>query len=301
MNRSASMTRLSLSCLIAVAAYGAAAAEESPPSAAPSAAPFVAQPAPKYLSFPSPAAAPAAELPPTAAPRLAPFVAQPAPRYFTWTGGYAGFQLGGLWQKQSDVANGPLIALAGFPNLPGYVQIDGSATSVIAGGHIGYNQQFEKLVLGVEADLEGTNATYTDFTYGLGFGPYTVKNYNSVRASTRARVGYAIDHVLLYATGGAAFSAFQSEHNFLFAGNLDQSSFNPIGWTVGGGVEYAFMGGLSARLEYRYTDFGSTTITSAAPGLIYRFGASDHALRAGISYRFWAPPPPTYAPIVSKY
>jgi len=299
MNRS--MTRLAASCLMAVAARGVAAAEEPPASAAPPAAPFVAQPAPKYLYFPAVGDAPAAELPPTAAPRTAPFVAQAAPRYFTWTGGYAGFELGGLWQRQSDAANGPLITLAGFPNLPGYVEISGNTTSVIAGGHIGYNQQFEKLVLGVEGDIEGTDATYTDFTYGLGFGPYTVKNYNNFRASTRARVGYAFDHVLLYATGGAAFSAFQSEHNFIFAGNLDQSSFNPIGWTVGGGLEYAFMGGLSARLEYRYTDFGATTIASVAPGLTYRIGASDHAVRAGISYRFWAPPPPAYAPVVSKY
>jgi len=247
-------------------------------------------------------AAVAAELPPTAAPRTAPYVEQRAPKYFTWTGGYVGLQIGGAWQQDADAAISPLFPIAtGIPGLPGYVQASGSASGVVAGGHIGYNQQFEKLVVGVEGDFEGQYLHYVDFTYGAGFGPYKIIDYNNFRASTRVRLGYAFDHVLLYATGGAAFSGFESQHNFLFAGLYDSSDFNPVGWTVGAGVEWAFMGGLSARLEYRYTDFGSTTISSSAPGVSYRVTASDNSVRAGLSYRFWAPSPPVYAPVEAKY
>lgn len=51
------------------------------------------------------------------------------------------------------------------------------------------------------------------------------------------------------------------------------------------------MGNLSARLEYRYADYGTSQIYSAAPSLTYSERATEHSLRAGLSYRFRAPAP----------
>jgi outer membrane immunogenic protein len=39
------------------------------------------------------------------------------------------------------------------------------------------------------------------------------------------------------------------------------------GWTAGGGIEGAFGGGWSAKLEYLYVDLGKTEFTIATPGL----------------------------------
>ncbi len=54
-----------------------------------------------------------------------------------------------------------------------------------------------------------------------------------------------LSHTLLYATAGAAFGNFQTTHNFVVSGNTDQPYYSTVGWTLGAGVEYAFMGDCS--------------------------------------------------------
>jgi outer membrane immunogenic protein len=259
------------------------------------------------------------DLPPTMAPlRTPPYWEQSStPRYFTWTGGYIGGEIGGGWQTVGDQVFAPLypITAAGVPGLPGYYETSGTARGVLGGGYLGYNQQFfQNLVLGLEADVEGANIHNFASAWGAGLGPYSVESYNNWRASLRGRIGYAMGHTLLYATAGAAWANFQTAHNFVFNPNpnsnfpyppilpSDNSNTTPVGWTVGAGLEYAFMGNLAARLEYRYSDFGSVKINSQTPTLYYTDRASDHTLRVGLSYRFWAPPPVLIVPGVdAKY
>jgi outer membrane immunogenic protein len=247
----------------------------------------------------------AGELPPDAAPpRALPYWEQTsiAPKYFTWTGGYFGLQVGGAWQQFTETVNAPLFpVIAGVPGLPGFNQTNFSPSGAVFGGHLGFNYQFApQIVAGLEGDAEGASGHNYGFSYGSGFGPYSLEVYDNLRASIRARLGYAADHWLLYATAGAAWANFNATHNFAFSGNTDQSNFTPVGWTLGAGVEYAFMGNLSARLEYRYTDYGSLTVYSQAPGLSYNERVTENVIRAGITYRFWAPPPPV-VPVVARY
>jgi outer membrane immunogenic protein len=247
----------------------------------------------------------AGELPSNVAPvRPVPVWEQttPTPKYFTWTGGYVGLQVGGAWQRLGDAANAPLLPpIAGTPGLPGYSDTTNTASGLFAGGHIGFNYQFgDFLVAGVEGDVEGASVHNYAFAYGAGFGPYSVETYNNLRASARARLGYALGHWLLYGTAGGAWANFSTGHSFVVGANSDNSNYTPLGWTLGAGVEYAFMGNLSARLEYRYADYGTSTIYSATPGLAYGERATEHSLRAGISYRFWAPAPPMSG-ISAKY
>ena len=237
-----------------------------------------------------------------------------SPRYFTWSGGYAGLQVGGAWQQLGDTPYAPLLPpIAGTPGLPGYFQTTNTASGVVYGGHLGFNYQFsDSIVAGVEGDLEGSTLYNYAFASGSGFGPYSVETYSNLRASARARLGYAVGHLLLYATAGGAWANFSTTHNFVLNPNpnsnyplppilpSDTSNYTPLGWTIGAGVEYAFMGNLSARLEYRYTDYGSSTIYSATPGLTYGERATEQSVRAGISYRFWAPAP-TMTGISAKY
>jgi outer membrane immunogenic protein len=245
------------------------------------------------------------ELPPTVAPpRAVPYWEQTstAPKYFTWTGGYAGFQVGGAWQRLNETVNAPLLPpIAGFPGLPGYVETSNTSNGAIFGGHLGFNYEFSpSIVAGLEGDVEGSSGHNYTFAYGSGFGPYSRETFDNMRASIRGRLGYANGHLLLYTTAGAAFANFSTTHNFVFGGNTDTSNYTPVGWTIGAGVEYAFMGNLSARLEYRYADYGNSTIYSAAPGVTYGERATEQSVRAGISYRFWAPAP-TMTGISAKY
>ncbi len=60
------------------------------------------------------------------------------------------------------------------------------------------------------------------------------------------------------------------------------------GWTAGAGVEYAFAGPWTAKLEYLYVDLGSATCGSAACPLAADESVNFKAnlIRAGLNYRF---------------
>ena len=75
-------------------------------------------------------------------------------------------------------------------------------------------------------------------------------------------------------------------------------SFTDVGWTVGGGIEYAFWNAWSAKIEYAYMDFGTETVTIVNNV----FGPSDsdikqrlHAVKFGLNYRFGS------GPVVARY
>jgi opacity protein-like surface antigen len=103
-------------------------------------------------------------------------------------------------------------------------------------------------------------------------------NINSVSATQqdwldtlRGRLGVARGRTLIYATGGGAFTGADVTVCPL-AGCVSQSK-TVSGWTVGGGVEYAFLNGWSAKLEYGRPSSNTSMRTSA------RRSSSTHRLR----------------------
>ncbi len=66
------------------------------------------------------------------------------------------------------------------------------------------------------------------------------------------------------------------------------SSNNNYGWTVGAGVEWAFYGNFSARLEYDYIDLNSQTFTAGTFGG-YTLTSNNRNIQfvnLGINYKF---------------
>jgi outer membrane immunogenic protein len=117
----------------------------------------------------------------------------------------------------------------------------------LVGGFLGYNWQMDNnIVLGAEGDLN-YNWNKEDIIPGVDGG-------TDLDGSVRARLGYAIDRTLLYATGG-----WQISRGYLDAGDgKDRKTFN--GWTLGAGVDHAFTDRVFGRVEYRYADFGDKDI-----------------------------------------
>ncbi len=200
----------------------------------------------------------------------------PYVRQYNWTGVYIGAQLGYAW-SDVDADSGPF---GSFNQSYGY-NVDG----FIGGGHLGYNWQSQGIVFGLEADVE-----YTDLEDGgigtAGFGHRTDVNW---MGSMRARLGLPMDRALLYVTGGWAFADVDVTKSSP-PGAAPFGSYGSIrnGWTLGVGAEYAFTENLTARLEYRYTDFGSDS-GSSRPAAANWQDDSDltmHALRAGMSLKF---------------
>ena len=89
------------------------------------------------------------------------------------------------------------------------------------------------------------------------------------------------------------FSVFDSTTGSFFTGN---PSSTRVGWTIGGGVEYAVTNNITIKGEYLYADLGSSHFNSignaasaiAFPGVSVA-GKIDYnasIFRAGVNYKF---------------
>jgi len=111
---------------------------------------------------------------------------------------------------------------------------------------------------------------------------------NRWQGSLRGRIGAAFGPTLLYVTGGVAFADLRYKY-FTAVTPVESFSETKAGWTLGAGAEFAFSPAWSARLEYRYTDFGSISNASlvGSPGFTYDHDPSFHTVRLGVSYHFY--------------
>jgi outer membrane immunogenic protein len=243
--------------------------------------------------------------------RAPPPVYLPPPPVFTWTGVYIGGQIGYAWANDpSDVVFVPPLAPPPPPPPPpppignpfGY-----RPQGVIGGAHIGYNLQIQQWVIGLEGSVDGTSLSRSVFEPVSGF---TFGTRSDVQGSIRGRAGIAFDRVLLYATGGVAFAGITDNYTDVTGvvtgspGATSSFSKTRVGWTVGGGLEYAVTNNWSVRAEYRYSDFGRYTdfpfaaFVPAGGTLFVRHHLTENQVQAGFSYKFdsWTP-----APVVAKY
>ena len=244
-------------------------------------------------------AAVAADLPPPAPP---PVYVPPVP-IFTWTGVYVGGQIGYAWGNQN----------ANFgDNFGTFATAAYSANGVIGGAHVGYNLQLSQFVIGLEGDVDGSSLSKSVsgifFTPNIGPVSATFNANANVQGSIRGRVGYAFERVLIYATGGIAFlgtTANLSTNSLLGLGSAYDSASNTlVGWTVGGGLEYAVTNNWSIRAEYRYANFGQSTVYPVNFAALGDVGAfinrhfTENRVQVGFSYKFDMAAP---APVVAKY
>ncbi|TDX65962.1 outer membrane immunogenic protein [Methylosinus sp. sav-2] len=192
-------------------------------------------------------AAPAADL-----PYMKPsFAFEAPPPAFTWTGLYGGLNAGG--------AVGEGVGAGAYA--------DKSPSGVVGGGQLGFNYQLSpRFVIGAENDFQASSLKARDDS------PYHRDATLPWFGTARGRVGFALTEprLLIYGTGGMAFG----EPKIAGDGKLR------IGWTAGGGVEWAFARKWSAKLEYLYTD-------------LYRDLRKDvdrharfHTIRVGVNYHF---------------
>ena len=235
----------------------------------------------------------------------------PPPPVFSWAGLYIGLNAGGAFDNKvteeptglffSEFASTPLLATSS------------NQSAFTGGGQFGYNWQFDSLVVGIEADFNyvgfrDINVTVTGLP-GIPFesgSPPNVFNYTHPAdrffGTLRARLGYAADRVLLYATGGVAFSG-RSSHSgtatFTNAAGVQFANFqgpsdSGIGFAVGGGVEYAWTNNWIVRAEYLFVDIDhhnvtlTDPVTSGAAGFSFSstVGEQFSVVRGAISYKF---------------
>jgi outer membrane immunogenic protein len=258
----------------------------------------------------------AADLPVKAAP-MAPVVAP----VWGWTGWYIGANIGGIWTDTRDtvspsgcfltnvacgggLANNPLRTDVGHLN-------GSNSAGVTGGGQFGYNWQMGTFLLGFETDINGTSLNASDSVNRPLVAPLTGNFLHTTNekldwfGTVRGRVGVlAAPTWLLYVTGGLAYGDVKSSTAVSFTSTTDAyiGSFSDthVGWTVGGGAEWAFSPNWSAKLEYLYIDLGSVSYTNVCvtavcglfvppPAYQTDLRLHENIVRFGINYRFGGP------------
>ena len=188
--------------------------------------------------------------------------------YYNWTGFYAGVN-GGYGTGTST-----------WSLVPG---TDIKPKGAMFGGTLGYNWQSGAIVYGIEGDFDWSGVKGSN-DCGVGV---TCETSNTWLATFRGRVGYAFDRWLPYITAGGAYGNVKATASVPLAGLSASSSSDQLGWTAGAGVEYAFLGNWSAKLEYLYVDLGSFD-AGAAP-VVNKVSFKENILRAGLNYKFSGP------------
>lgn len=203
------------------------------------------------------------------------------PAQKTWRGFYAGINGGYAWGSTD-----PVIVSGGSAS-GAMAAIDPEGW--LGGGQIGYNAEFGRFVLGVEADLQGGNVEGT--TAGIiGAPPFAATAGSELNwlSTVRARAGVSTGPVLLYATGGVAFG--DMDYALVGAdGTVAAGGETLTGYAVGAGLEWAFAPNWSLKSEYLYIDLGDARISGVDGGgapISANFDNSFHTIRAGLNYRF---------------
>jgi outer membrane immunogenic protein len=221
------------------------------------------------------------------------YKAPPLVPVLSWDGWYIGGNAGYLFnQNNNDVittstntfafpgSGGPQLATA-ITDLSNFSAPAGK-NGFIAGGQIGYNKQLAPMwVAGIEADIQGVSANGSSTAASsqgvLGF-PVTLTQTATVSkdvdylGTVRGRLGFLVTPSLLfYGTGGLAYGGVKASTAIAQAVTGPNALLPPawtaagalsdtrIGWSAGGGVEWLFVPGWSAKVEYLHYDLGSAT------------------------------------------
>lgn len=153
---------------------------------------------------------PIVETPPTP-------IAAPA---FSWTGGYVGLGLG--WAETTEETD--------FRPMPRELDLMASTfteSGLAYGAFVGYNQQLNDFVIGGEFEI-GSIRFQDDLELD-----YVMR--------LKGRVGFAMDNVLIYGTGGAAYASAYGSSDWGYFGGV--------------GIEVAMAGNWFAGLEATQTRF----------------------------------------------
>jgi outer membrane immunogenic protein len=205
-----------------------------------------------------------------------------------WTGFYIGLNVGGQFghSENKDLDD------YWRPDRPwGYDE-----SGVVAGGQVGYNFQWNWIVLGVEADggymnLEGRGEEpRTNFSGGPNVGSSDSDFFTTIRG----RLGFGLGHWLFYATGGGIgvnYETRMDDDPEDLHGHKQEFNW---GWTGGGGIEYMFGCHWTMKVEYlRYEldkqDFSGVWPASTGGGnVVYRFNGNTEGniIRGGLNYKF---------------
>ena len=208
---------------------------------------------------------------------------------------YVGVNAGYAWS--ADPATGCSftgLSICVTPSFPA-VSASGPAFEVQAG----YNWQVANWLFEFETDIDKLGVQGNAQFAGIdpSKGPDRLSSRYDWLGTARGRVGITGGNALFYATGGLAYGRVNHQYNYDInnissANQIFAASNTAVGWTVGGGAEYAFDRNWSVKAEYLYVHLANTPLnlgslhTGGAGNNILHFNNNLNIVRLGANYHF---------------
>ncbi len=221
----------------------------------------------------------------------------------SWTGLYAGFNLGGgIGRAPTSYLFYPAGSLQPGTVVP-HDTITPHIDGLFLGGQFGVLYQKGRFVFGGETDFQYSlmtgKASLVESTTYNGFlqfpDTFSAHQDNKLFGTTRVRIGLTAGRrTLVYGTAGVAYANINEGANVVYntSGNAYPAGQEKMqrGWCLGGGTEYKLRGKWSLRGEYLYTNLGRQNVSYflTSPGFTatYTIGNYAYLVRAGVNYKF---------------
>jgi outer membrane immunogenic protein len=172
----------------------------------------------------------------------------------------------------------------------------------IGGLWAGYNIQINRVVVGIEGEVaylnfdeEEQDPLIEDISVGReddSIASFETDFYGALTG----RVGFAFDRALIYAKGGVAFANVEAsfrDDSFddPVGATLDTDDSDDetlVGYTLGGGAEFAVTQNVTVRGEYTFTDLGEEVTTTGTDllGREFRFDQEIDDIHMVKAWRF---------------
>jgi outer membrane immunogenic protein len=191
-----------------------------------------------------------------------------------WSGWFAGGQAGYAW-GEGDYS----IPMAFF------LQQDTDVEGFLGGIHLGQNWQSGDAVFSIIADVNfgdvDGSSTGPLAAVGAAPAPANLEAEMNFAGSLRGRFGLASGRALYYVTAGVAIADI--DHKLSVGAASASFSETHLGYTVGGGIEFAFTEMISGFIEGRYTDYGDESFGATGGFAAHRFDMHYAQVQAGFS------------------
>jgi opacity protein-like surface antigen len=205
-----------------------------------------------------------------------------------WNGFYLGSHIGSSWSDTTSRT---------FDTVTGAALGSGTRSDSNPNGGVqaGYDMTMSnRIVLGVVTAVSLVDSTTaTTNSNPAGTIVSTSKGSTDWSGSVRGRLGYAFNNALLFGTGGWAWSTGSVRRTQIAGtvglatpGTAETAGITRSGWTLGGGLEYAFMPHWSVFGEYRHTEFGTESITFPIARRLTKSTTTADGLSFGVNYKF---------------
>jgi outer membrane immunogenic protein len=215
---------------------------------------------------------------------------------YDWTGFYAGVTAGASGNNSEIDQEYSYVSIDRHDEVS--ERFDNNQTAFTGGALLGYNYQISNVVLGIETDLNYLGFSDVQKRSGSYYviEPWNVDATYKGKAhldanwygTLRGRLGYAMDNLLIYGTGGLAYGGIKAGGDLEIStslGGMEWDGHNTstkLGWALGGGLEYG-LNRWTLGAEYLFVDLNRTEWDGKANG---PWALANTDLTGWVDYQF---------------